>query len=107
MGLVITTPMQNTLIPNTAMSELSIDGVLTGYAITPVVGYVLHDKKRDWTGIDPETEEEILYLGYTTGTATCAASYDFVANPREFYAVLESEVPADQVFNVPNNTVTE
>lgn len=91
------------LIENTTMYKKLRDGVHTTYAITAVDGYVLHDKGRDWTEINPETGEEVLKLGYTTGTATCAANYDFTANPREFYAVLENAVPADQIFGGNNN----
>lgn len=94
-----------TLIPNTTMRKLFIDGVHRTYNITPIDGYVLHDKNRDWYDIDPETgmDSEEPTLGYTTGTATCAANYDFAANPREFYAVPESEVPADQIFGGGDN----
>ena len=90
------------LIPNTTMYKKLRDGVHTTYAIIPIDGYVLHDKSRDW--IDFETEE--LKLGYTTGTATCAANYDFAANPREFYAVPSNSVPSDQIFGIGNDHVT-
>lgn len=92
-----------TLIEDTTMQKLFIDGVHKTYRITPNDGYVLHDKNRDWTDVDPDTMEETLKLGYTTGTATCGANYDFTTNPREFYAVLETSVPADQIFGVGNN----
>jgi hypothetical protein len=92
-----------TLIQNTTMQKRLHDGVHKVYWITPVDGYVLHDKGRDWTDIDPITGEEILYRGYTTGTASCAASYDFTANPREFYAVLAESVPPDQIFGGGND----
>lgn len=86
------------LIENTTMLEKLRDGVLYAYAITPADGYVLHDKGLDaYDGGYTEEGEPIgnLILGYTTGTTTCAASYDFVANPREFYA--------DQIFGGGNN----
>lgn len=88
---------------NTTMKKLYIDGVHRTYNITPVSGYVLHDKGRDWSVINPETEEETYYLGYTTGTASCPANYDFTANPREFYAVPADSVPADQIFGGGND----
>lgn len=89
-----------TLIENTTMQIRYIDGVARVYTITPIDGYVLHDQKRDWIDMDPITGEETPYLGYTTGTATCAMNYDFNTNPREFYAVLETSVPADQIFGI-------
>lgn len=94
-----------TLIENTTMQKRLLDGVHRTYRITPNEGYVLHDKERDWYELDPETgmESEEVTLGYTTGTATCAANYDFTANPREFYAVPENSVPADQIFGGENN----
>ena len=100
---VVTREDVTPIYANTTMQKVYVDGVHQQYAITPVDGYVLHDQKRDWYDIDPETEEEILMLGYTTGTASCAVNYDFVANPREFYAVLASSVPADQIFGGGNN----
>lgn len=87
-----------TIIPNTTMQKMLLDGVHRSYVIAPIDGYVLHDKNRDWTDIDYDTMAETIILGFTTGTATCAASYDFTANPREFYAVLRSEVPENQIF---------
>ena len=90
-------------IENARVQKSFRDGVQRSYFITPNSGYVLHDSGRDWTDIDPETGEEVVYRGYTRGTATCGANYDFVANPREFYAIPESEAPADQIFGGANN----
>ena len=103
MAVITYEDVNPTLIENTTMRKSFLDGVHRTFVITPVDGYVLHDKARDWTDIDPITGEEVLYRGYTTGTASCAASYDFTANPREFYAVPESEVPADQIFGGGDN----
>lgn len=103
MPIVIKEPVIPTPIENTSVVKGFVDGIHRAYEITPNDGYVLHDKGRDWTEIDPETEEEVLKLGFTAGYASCAASYDFVANPREFYAVLATSVPADQIFGVGNN----
>lgn len=74
------------LIENTTMQKVFRDGVHCQYYISPVDGYVLHDKRNDWTDEDRETGEEITHLGYTGGIVSCAASYDFVKNPWEFYA---------------------
>ena len=99
---VIPSPIENT---TTLMGF--VDGVARRYEITPNNGYVLHDNAMDWMENNPETLEGTLKLGYTTGTCTCIASYDFAANPREFYAVPASSVPADQIFGVgePNHEV--
>lgn len=100
---MVTKEPMDTLIANTTMQKMLSDGVHTGYEITPNEGYVLHDKGRDWTEPNWETMEDELHLGYTRGSASCRVNYDFEANPREFYAVLESEVPADHIFgNVGN-----
>ena len=84
-----------TLIANTAMQRMLKDGVFKVYRITPNEGYVLHDKDLDFT--TPEDLENPVQ-GYTTGTCTCAAWYDFAANPREFFAVPADSVGADQIF---------
>lgn len=91
------------LIENTVMQKMLKDGIHKTYVIGPTDGYVLHDASRDWIYIDPNTMEETLKLGYTTGTATVAASYDFAANPRELYAVPADSVPADQIFGGGGN----
>ena len=107
-----------TLVPNTVM-QLKVDenGVETAYRITPIDGYILHDKGRNLVDIDPDTMEETERFGYTTGTATCGASYDFTPvqvtdengevhtayGSREFFARPASEVPADQIFGGVGN----
>ena len=85
------------LIENTVMQKVLRDGVHRTYYITPAAGYVLHDKNYDDTTVTP------VVLGYRTSTASVAASYDFTANPREFYAVPADSVPADQIFGGVNN----
>lgn len=92
------------IVENTVMKMKVNDGVDYVYSITAIDGYVLHDKRRDWTAINPDTLEETYMLGYASGTVTCPASYDFTANPWEFYAVPEDSVPADQIFGAtPGN----
>ena len=92
-----------TLIANTTMVKGLVDGVHKNYRITPVDGYVIHDNTRDYTDLDPETMEEVLKLGFTRGTVSCAANYNFVTNPREFYAAPENDVPSDQIFGIGGN----
>lgn len=89
-----------TLIENTTMQKRLLNGVHRTYMITANEGYVLHDKDLDFT--TPEDRETFI-AGYTTGTCTCAASYDFAVNPREFYAVPADSVPADQIFGGGDN----
>lgn len=88
------------IIANTIMQKRFIDGVFKVYTIKAIDGYVLHDNTLDYQSSDHITGEPLfdedgnalITLGYATGTKTCAASYDFVANPREFYAALENSV---------------
>jgi hypothetical protein len=93
-----------TLIENTTMQMRVKDGVPFTYRITPIAGYVLHDNARDWNVTNPATGETTHYLGYSHGTASCPVSYDFTANPREFFAVPEDSVPADQIFGAGGNS---
>ena len=97
-------PVTPSLIENTTMVKNFRDGVATTYYITPIHGYVLHDKAADWEDVDPDTGEVItVNRGYKRGMSSCGANYDFVANPREFYAVPEDSVPADNIFGGVNN----
>ena len=109
-GNYVTSP-----IPNTTMLEKLRDGVLYVYEIKAIDGYILHDKNRDWYEYNPETgmESEEVTRGYTTGKASCAASYDFTATTtidgytaygtREFFARPASEVPENQIFGGGGN----
>lgn len=111
-----------TLIPNTTMLKMLRDGVHKTYRITPNEGYVLHDKARDWDHTDDDGNITESFQGFTRVTASCPASYDFTpvtvnhtdgngytvpvtayGAQREFYAVLESEAPADHIFGGGNN----
>ena len=92
-------------IENATTKKLLADGVHRTYNIKANDGYILHDKTLD-CDIDIANggiplDEPIL--GFTRGTVSCAASYDFTANPREFYAVPEDSVPADQIFGGGDN----
>lgn len=90
-----------TLIENTTMKKVFRDGIHVQYDITPNDGYVLHDAVWDVPVYDEEGNETgDIVLGYRTYTASVGANYDFDVNPRGFYAVLESSVPADQIFGV-------
>ncbi|MBR3802489.1 MAG: hypothetical protein IKK37_03460 [Clostridia bacterium] len=80
-----------TLIENTTMQKKLLDGVFKVYTVKANDGYILHDNNCDMPEYDEETWEETgkIILGFrpSTYTATCAANYDFVANPRDFYAI--------------------
>lgn len=103
--VVTPTPIENA----TAVKRLS-DGVHKTYRITPNEGYVLHDNMLDEEVVDPESGEPTgeVILRYYEGTRSVAASYDFVANPREFYAVLRTTVPEDNICgggNTPDHEI--
>lgn len=103
---IIYSPMTETLLENTTM-QLGVDSV-TGqqkkYRITPNNGYVLHDKSYDIPVFDEITGEETgeVILGYRTSTASCTIA-QFNSNFYEFYAVLRTEVPENQIFGTGND----
>jgi hypothetical protein len=85
-----------TLIANTTMKKRLRDGVPTTYTINANEGYILHDKGFDMPIFDEdgnETGEVTLGFRPPESTASVPVSYDFTANPREFYAILETELP--------------
>ena len=88
-----------TPIENATVRKVLRDGVAGSYYIKANDGYVLHDNTLD-TNIYDENYENVIGTnpGYSPGTCSCGINYDWEANPREFYAVLRSEVPADQIF---------
>lgn len=96
MAVVTYEAVEPTPIANALVQKCYQDGVHKSYFITPNEGYVLHDNAYDFEDMDGNQ-----FLGYRTTTATCGANYDFAVNSREFYAVLETDVPADQIFNNP------
>ena len=112
------------LIENTTMQKTFLNGVHRAYTITPNDGYVLHDKNYDEEVIDPMTLMPTgeIKLGYRPSTASCGYNYDFTTTQvtavngqivtaygsREFYAIPETEVPADQIYGGEvNPPVTE
>lgn len=94
-----------TLIANTTMQKyINNNGVFLAYYITPNDGYVIHDKTLDRYEDYDDDGNPIgdPILGYYPITVTCGANYDFVANPREFYTVLRTEVPENQIYTLPS-----
>lgn len=80
-----------TPIANTTIERAFADGVHKRYCITPNNGYILHDTDYD-RHYDIEGDELTEpILGFGKATVSCAANYDFTANPRQFYAVPEDE----------------
>ena len=108
--------MAVSLIPNTTMQKMYLDGVLRVYRIKPIANYVLHDNTMDFPDINFATMEETLKFGYSPSSVyvTCGANYDFSTHTvtdengvsytaygnRDFFAIPESNVPADQIFGV-------
>lgn len=91
--------------PNTTQKAYydDITNVLRTYRISPVEGYVLRDNKGDWDETDTITRETTHYESHYKGSTSVGANYDFEANPREIEAVLETSVPADQIFGGGGN----
>ena len=96
------------IIENTVMQKGIYNGVHNRYYISPAEGYVVHDNRLDTHVLDENLMEtgEII-LGYSEGTKSVPASYDFVANPFEIYAVPRNSVPADQIFGGNTNPTPE
>lgn len=96
-----------TLIENTTMQKRLLNGIHRSYTINANEGYILHDKTYDEIAVDEETFEETgeIILGFRppSSTATVAASYDFTVNPREFYAILEDDLPEGAVIYSNDN----
>ena len=88
-----------TPIANTVVKKLMADGVHRQYCIYPVEGYVIHDTRLD----SPTPDGEDIILGYTGDMKSVGATYDFVANPFNIYAVPRDTVPEDQIFGGGNN----
>lgn len=114
--VITPSPVENA----TVQKYINNEGVHIGNYVTPNEGYVLHSKPRDWTEIDPITNETIVRRGYSRGMAGCAPNYDFspvtitdengtpftAYGVLEFAARLEADVPANQIFNVGNDHET-
>lgn len=92
-------------ITNATVRKILSDGVHRQFYVQANAGYLLHDKDLDFSRIiDFETMEEELALGFTTGLCSCFRTYDWDANPREFYCVPDNgDIPTDQIFGGANN----
>lgn len=80
------------LYENTTMRKIQTsDGILMGYDIAPVEGYVLHNAVYDSYDGEPGSSS-LSHKGYTSGSCGVTASYDFEANPSEIYAKKRDEL---------------
>lgn len=108
MAVITREPMAQSFIANTTMEKIYRDGVHRQYGIYPCENYVLHTTTLDIEEIDLNTGMLTgnIIKGYTPMGVTCSVNYDFEANPDEYYAVLASTVPADQIFGGGNDHKT-
>ena len=75
-------------IDNVTVKKSIYNGIHKAYTLKANEGYVLHDNTLDIHEYNDDYTEIIkTTLGYSEGTKTCGANYDWEANPREFYAV--------------------
>jgi len=106
MPRVDVTPYYENTTQQAYYSDAELTNLLT-YVISPVDGFVIHDKELDMPEYDENFNETgNVTLGFTGGSiSVAAASYDFEANPREIYAIPRSEVPApeNQIFGGGDN----
>ena len=66
------------IIPNTIMEKyIDENGKEVAYKIIPEIGYLLHDKIKNKTKIDPNNMEETIEFGYVKNFTTCFIPYDF------------------------------
>lgn len=117
MATIVYEEITPTIIENAKVEKCLVDGVHRTYRITPNDGYVLHNKARDYSNLDPDTFEETLVQGFSAHFSTCGAAYAFTPiqmlapngatvtayGEYEFYAILRTEVPADQIFGGVGN----
>lgn len=111
-------------ILNTTMQKMLTDGVHKAYRIKPIANYVLHDNTLDEPLFDENTMESIgVKFGYSPSGVyvTCGANYDFTTHTvtdengnaytaygnRDFFAVPENSVSADQIFGGGNDNEHE
>lgn len=78
-----------TKFANSTMKErYNENNTFINYVVSPMEGYVLHEKSRDEIILDENGNETgEIKLGYTSGIVTVLANYDFEKNSREIYTV--------------------
>lgn len=88
------------VLDNITVQRKYVDGVHTAYRLTANDGYVLHNPENDIVDEDMFTGEVTVIRSYYR-QATIAARY--APNTWTWEAVLESTVPADQIFGGGDN----
>lgn len=99
---VVPSPIPNTTLQ--ARRNATNDGIKS-FQLTPVSGYIMHDKNYD-EPVFGENDEETgeIILGFRRTTANFSGSYDFDVNPREFYTLPEDELPGGAaIYGAVNN----
>ena len=94
--MIITYEPSTITLPNITVEDKYIDGVLKARRITANDGYVILDNNEVF--IDPETGDEINYY-FRQVTVNIRVPFENWG----YEAVLESEVPADQIFGGGND----
>lgn len=87
---------------NTTMREIRNNAnALTGYDISPVNDYVLHNITFDNYEYDEITHErtKLVNKGYSPSSCSVEADYDFDANPKEIYAIKINDVGENDIIH--------
>ena len=100
--MAVTRENTTPIYENTTMQKVFINGVHKLYEITPIDGYVLHDKRLDIVTED-EFGNQHTELWFTPSAAGVPAAYDFVANPNEIYAIPRSQVDENCILGGGDN----
>ena len=75
-------------IENTTVKKAILNGKFSSYRVNANEGYKLHDEILDDFELDENgNETDKIILGFSEGTKSCGANYDWKENPREFYAI--------------------
>lgn len=99
--MVITyAPETDIVLDNITIERKYHDGVHKGYRLTANEGYVLHSPSLDAQIEDPMTGETVLEQYYYR---QCFITVAQPVSTWDWHAVLESSVPADQIFGGGNN----
>lgn len=109
------------IIPNTTMEiYTNLNGVDANYKITPITGYVMHNKGRDRITYDSNGNIVSKTLGFTGAPTTCRINYDFttheiqldngetvtVYGENEYFTVLAEDLPEEGVIYGGGTTPT-
>ena len=105
-----------TLIPNTTMQKIFVDGVHVQYSIMPNKGYVLHDKRIDEEVTNPDTHEPTgeIIPRFSKGGCTMKHDYDFTAIKSGIYTYTDENgvkksisvdmIGTNELYTIPENS---